>query len=212
VRLLAAALLPVLAAACAEPDPTIDVRFDPCAALVLVPAADATAAELASIDDAIAMWNAAAGTQLTRTPAPGVAAVPIGFEPAALAFLGVYDDESGVILVNRNLTDRRERAITIAHELGHAFGLWHVPRDVRPSVMNAPNVTTAPTPADAAALICLLRDRDRAELELGDLPVGVELVDREDVGRRLAEVERDEAAPRRAGRRQARLDVDLAAP
>ncbi len=38
--------------------------------------------------------------------------------------------------------------------------------------------------------------RDRAELELGDLPDRVDLVDRQQVGRCLAEVERDEAVAR----------------
>ena len=53
-------------------------------------------------------------------------------------------------------------------------------------------------------------DPDGAELELGDLPEGVDLVDGEQVGGRLAEVERDEAAARGLAVRHARLELDRA--
>src|SRR4051812_30196541 len=48
-----------------------------------------------------------------------------------------------------------------------------------------------------------LLDLHRAELELGDLAHGVDLVDRQEVRRRLAEVEGHEARPRRVAVRQA---------
>ena len=47
--------------------------------------------------------------------------------------------------------DRR----VIAHELGHAFGLFHVPASERISLMNPGNLTTPPTTADQAALAAL---------------------------------------------------------
>jgi hypothetical protein len=56
-----------------------------------------------------------------------------------------------VVLVNRALTVASERAITIAHEVGHAMGLPHV--DGRPSLMNPGNLTLEPQPGDAAALV-----------------------------------------------------------
>lgn len=144
----------LLGGSCDDPGDTfLDVTYDPCQPLVVAPAADTTPEELAGIDEAIAMWNQVADTQLTREDIPGAARVPIAFESAPLAFYGVYQDESGDILINRRLTDPQGRAVTIAHELGHAMGLWHVPSGLRVSVMNAPNLTIVPTPADAASLV-----------------------------------------------------------
>jgi predicted Zn-dependent protease len=62
----------------------------------------------------------------------------------------VYDDETGIIYVNDGLTDPDQLAIVIAHELGHAFGLPHVPG--HDSVMIKGNLTLVPTAADAASL------------------------------------------------------------
>src|SRR3954454_11086328 len=57
-----------------------------------------------------------------------------------------------------------------------------------------------------------LLDLDRAELELRDLAHGVDLVDRQQVRRRLAEVERHEARARRVAVGQPRARLDRAAP
>ena len=54
-------------------------------------------------------------------------------------------------------------------------------------------------------------DAHRAELELRDLPERVDLVDREQVRRRLAEVERDEARPGRLAMRDLRGELDRSA-
>jgi hypothetical protein len=153
-------LVPLLfLAACAEMDDPgdtrIDITFDPCEPLVLEPAADATDEERASIARAIAMWNALIGGRLTMDEVPGARRLPVSFEEAPGSFYGVYEDEQGAILVNRRLEDDRERSITIAHELGHAFGMFHVDRDEATSVMNTANLTVAPQPFDADAIAAL---------------------------------------------------------
>src|SRR6516225_10475046 len=55
-------------------------------------------------------------------------------------------------------------------------------------------------------------DPHRAELEFGDLAERVDLVDRQQVGRRLAEVERDEAVAAGLALRDLHLELDAAAP
>jgi hypothetical protein len=117
------------------------ITFDPCAP-VRVSGADGVA-------DAIAMWRAR-----------GIAPFAIG-EPAdvrievasgAPAIYGFYDDTTATVYVNATLTDPHARAVMIAHELGHALGLPHVPPEARASVMNPGNLTVEPTAADAEAL------------------------------------------------------------
>jgi Zn-dependent peptidase ImmA (M78 family) len=137
-------------------DDRLDVIFDVCEPLVVAPAADASAEEIASIDVALDQWNRLGESRLTRDETAGAARLPIEFEPAASAFHGLYDDEVGVVFVNRNLTDPHQRAITISHELGHAFGLWH--DDARPSVMNPGNLSIEPNAGDRDALTALWGD------------------------------------------------------
>ncbi len=119
--------------------------YDPCSGVV-VSAKNATAAELSSVDAAVDMWVEAGGFLLTREARPDWPVLEVKFERAPKAQHGVYDDERGLVFVNRRLEDSCERAITIAHELGHAFGLWHV--EGRPSLMNEHNLSVRPTPAD----------------------------------------------------------------
>jgi hypothetical protein len=145
--------LTFLSACGKEDDPTLEIVYDPCQALVIAPAPDTTDAERARIVEATRMWNELAKTQLAvagRDEVPPDPHVPINFESAALAFFGVYDDESGCVSINRDITDEREQAITVAHELGHAFGLLHVEK--RASVMNKANLKTLPNAGDLAAL------------------------------------------------------------
>ena len=115
--------------------------------MVASPTADAD--QQASIDDAIAMWRArgVSGLQLGDLPM-----VTIAFRDAADAVHGFYDDVNATVYVNLRLQDRAQRAVTIAHELGHAFGLLHIAADIRPSVMNTGNVTIVPTDQDEAEL------------------------------------------------------------
>ena len=74
------------------------------------------------------------------------------FRDGAPAIYGYYEDTTATIYINVEVSDPAERAVTIAHELGHAFGLIHIPTSVRPSVMNPGNLTVVPDGGDAAAL------------------------------------------------------------
>jgi hypothetical protein len=121
--------------------------FDPCEPLTLEPAADASEQQQASVREAADMWNAVAATGLTLEP--GGRALPIVFEDSYL-FLGFYDDSAEVIRLARRVDERRPMAVVLAHELGHAFNLFHV--SDRDSVMNEGNWEIAPLPSDAAAL------------------------------------------------------------
>jgi hypothetical protein len=150
---LLALILNVAYAACSSSSDatTAAIHFDVCAP-ILVDAPEATADQLASLDDAIAMWNAQGAAQLARAGTGHTADVTLRFQRAAGNIFGLYDDAAAVIYVNLVLTDEEQRAVTIAHELGHAFGLEHVPSTARASVMNPGNLVHVPDPADAATL------------------------------------------------------------
>lgn len=136
----------------------IDHIYDPCAPLH-VAVIDASADQRASLDDAIEMWRAVLPIEVTldaagaeRVAADGAPGIALRFEPAALAFRGIYLDETSEIVINSELAEPSARAIAIAHELGHAFGMRHVAEDQWKSVMLGGNITTEPTDGDAAAL------------------------------------------------------------
>jgi hypothetical protein len=149
-KLLVTALLGGCAAG--PGDTTLDVTFDVCQPISIV-AANATEVESASIDVALAMWTDLDAYPLTRGSAEQL--LEVVFQDAAAPFHGLYDDEYGVIYINRRLSDDHQRAVTIAHELGHAFGLWHVERNARTSVMNPANLVIVPNTDDAAELNAL---------------------------------------------------------
>jgi hypothetical protein len=127
------------------------MTFDSCAPLTVGTTA-ATDEQNASIDDAIAMWKARGVTGLSRDTTAGAAPVEIVFRDAGPADYGMYDDTTATIYVNVRVTDRTERAITVAHEIGHAFALVHVIPGQRASVMNPGNLTVEPNDGDRAAL------------------------------------------------------------
>lgn len=151
-----AALLLLASAApgCALPpeDGTIDTVFDPCQWLTVEAEAGTTGPENDAVGAAIALWNDRADTRLSVAQADGAPVLPVHFDPAALAFRGLYDDENAVVFVNSRMHDPEALSITLAHELGHAFGLTHVDRALRASVMNPGNVQVTPTSADVTAL------------------------------------------------------------
>lgn len=125
--------------------------FDPCAPLVLAAAADSSDAERGSLDDAVGLWRAMLRVELTTADAADAPRLGVAFREAPLAFLGIY--EPAGIAINRSVTDRQERAIVLAHEVGHAFGLSHV--DDPTSVMHPGNRTVVPGPHDVEALTSL---------------------------------------------------------
>jgi hypothetical protein len=131
------------------------VTFNPCAPVTLAPDATAGTAELAGIAAAAALWNQNAGSVLAMSATAadgGVAPVlPIHFQTAAAPIHGLYDAPDGQVFINNDLSGP-QLTITIAHEIGHSFGLVHISPDVRASLMNPGNLSVSITPADVATL------------------------------------------------------------
>ena len=155
-RVVAIFVAVVCASGCAQDSAASGpaVKFDPCAPVTLVPDATATATQLQGIAAGAALWNSSAASDLLPGSAAGAAAgpaVPIHFQVAGAPFHGLYDAPSGQIYINDDLAGD-ELAITIAHEVGHSFGLVHIPSNERPSLMNPANLTVLPTAADVATL------------------------------------------------------------
>ena len=118
---------------------------------------DPTAAQRAGIEGAISLWRGH-GVETVRVidgVAAGSAAIELRFEEAAPPFHGLYDDEAGVVYINRGIQDLTPLSIVIAHELGHAFGLPHIAFSERTSLMNPGNLVTPPNDEDRAAIEAL---------------------------------------------------------
>ena len=140
-----------LCACGASEDPgEIELTHDACSPLTLV--ADApTDIQSAALQGGQQLWNDAGVPALGRAGAT----IEVRFESSNPAIRGLYDDQTGVIYINSELKDARVLSIVIAHELGHAFGLVHVPASERKSLMNPGNVSTPPTVEDQAAVTAL---------------------------------------------------------
>jgi hypothetical protein len=130
--------------------------FDACAPLALIADPGVSPEQSAGIVAGMSLWNAAAGTRLMFASGGGAAdasatGLPIHFQAAAPPFHGLYDAPRGQVFVNTDLSGEL-LAITVCHEIGHAFGLVHVPADQRSSVMNPNNLNVEPTAEDVDTL------------------------------------------------------------
>lgn len=165
-----AALALTLAAASAvapgcggDPGSSEWIMFDACAPLAIVPDVGVTDAQSGGIVAAMALWNDRARTHLTLAADGDQAMVPLHFQTAAANFHGLYDAPRGQVYINNDLSGS-PLTITIAHEIGHVFGLAHVSSEQRASVMNPNNLVVEPTAEDADTLatrwgVCLASDR-----------------------------------------------------
>jgi hypothetical protein len=139
------------------------VAFDPCTPVAVVTDPGITADEMAGVAAGIALWNKSAGAHLSIAGTAGAApagdagadaapaALPLHFQNAGGPFHGLYDAPNGQVFINTDLTGDA-LAVTICHEIGHAFGLVHIPTDQRLSVMNPNNLVVEPTPEDVDTL------------------------------------------------------------
>ena len=142
-------------------DRFLNITYDPCDARVLTDD-DATDQELQNLGAAFELWNRSGGFRLQRSERGSAQGQPlvVHFRRSLGPFHGYYDDEAGEVYIHRGLQDRAE-AVTIAHELGHAFGLWHVKPSARRSVMNPGNTTVTPTERDVDSVRALWGDCDQ---------------------------------------------------
>ena len=151
LKCLAAAAL-LCGCGAASPSQSPEIVYDACEALRVLPGADTQEPELAGVREGLLLWQRAGVTAPRLEDAAAPSELPVTFKLAAAGFHGVYEPESGQVYVNRRLSDPQERAITVAHEVGHALGLPHVPPEERTSLMNPGNLTVAPTGEDVEAL------------------------------------------------------------
>jgi len=155
-RLTALALTLAAASAVApgcggDPGSSEWIMFDACAPLSIIPDSGLTDGQTGGILAGMAMWNDRAGTHLTLATDGGLSGVPLHFQTAAGNFHGLYDGPTWQVCINNDLSGSY-LAITIAHEIGHVFGLSHVPPDQRTSVMNPNNLVVEPTAEDVDTL------------------------------------------------------------
>jgi hypothetical protein len=129
-----------------EGNATIEHTHDACSPLALV-SEEPTEVQTLGMRNAELLWQDRGAPAIGRRAGTTLEVV---FEDAAGAFHGLYDDQQPMIYINRGIVEEDTLSIVIAHELGHAFGLFHVTD--RPSVMNPGNLTIQPNDADRLAI------------------------------------------------------------
>lgn len=146
----ATAIALTLFCACTS-DSTIAITFDPCSPLSIVPDPQSETREVEAIEEALAYWEDVLPVRAqVGEPAPAQEGeLAILFEGGDTFYRALYLDKRGEIAISREALVPEDYSLAIAHELGHAFGLFHVPLDQRPSVMNVGNLEVAPTEEDA---------------------------------------------------------------
>ncbi len=145
----------LLVAACGSAD-EISTVYDPCSPLTLSIAPDLGADERRGVDEAIALWTAVIPTRITVGTGPQAPDVlPVRFVTGEGMLRATYWDSAGVIEIGRDRLDPATYGIALAHELGHAFGLFHVDAGDRASVMNVGNLVVPPGATEAAELRAL---------------------------------------------------------
>jgi hypothetical protein len=115
-------LLTFLLACTTSPAPGTGITDDACQPIVVVPGPDTSPEERAAVAAGIALWKQRGVSPFTLDDVPGAPRIPLTFQDAAAIFHGYYDPAGGQVFINRALTDPHQRAVTIAHELGHALG------------------------------------------------------------------------------------------
>ena len=148
-------------------DQNVELVYDPCSPLTIAVEADVGAAEVLGVEGAILAWKGVLPARIVIGAGPQAADVlPIYFQPGDTFFRGIYWDGPGEIAIGRDRVDPADYPLAIAHEMGHAFGLLHVSKADRLSVMNVSNLEVAPNEEDAAAVRALwatCRDSPPAE-------------------------------------------------
>ncbi len=147
-RVLFSSVIALCACGAPSSPETDGILYSPCALVLIEPEDGTTGPERESVSTAITLWRDVGLTTLSTSEGVSVA---VRFKKAPSMFHGVYEPSSGVVFINRELNGA-ERDITVAHELGHALGLPHVPPEERASVMNPGNLIVLPSPSDQAAL------------------------------------------------------------
>lgn len=125
------------------------MSFDPCKPLALVVTDEG---RVPVVEAGVALWRDVFPVQVTVIQTPTTApSLPIHFVESAL-YMGRFDDGRGTIELATRVPEGHPMAVVLAHELGHAYNLYHVSKGERVSVMNKGNHEVGPTAEDGAAL------------------------------------------------------------